>query len=110
MVSAPVIHPLPISIACPLDQLKIDQTIVRGIADEPNDAVLVKTIIVMANTLGLSVIAEGVETDAQLDILQLYGCPAFQGYLFGMPAPILEFERLLGHSETRDRQSTNLYQ
>ena len=79
----------------PLDQLKIDQSFVCDIASDPDDAIIVKTIIVMANALELDVIAEGVETKAQLELLKKYGCAAFQGYLFGKPVPLPEFEQLL---------------
>ncbi len=76
----------------PLDQLKIDQTFVRDITANTNDAAIVKTIVVMSETLGLNVIAEGVETQAQRDFLDIHGCHSFQGYLFGKPLPIAEFE------------------
>lgn len=79
----------------PLDQLKIDRTFVRDIAMDSSDAVIVKTIIAMGNTLELEVISEGVETEAQFEILKQYDCPAFQGYLFGKPQPIEAFERSL---------------
>jgi EAL domain-containing protein (putative c-di-GMP-specific phosphodiesterase class I) len=79
----------------PLDQLKIDQTFVRDISANTNDAAIVKTIVVMSETLGLKVIAEGVETQSQRDFLDLHGCHFFQGYLFGKPLPIDELEALL---------------
>jgi EAL domain-containing protein (putative c-di-GMP-specific phosphodiesterase class I) len=79
----------------PLDQIKIDQSFVRDITTDPNDASIVQTIIVMAGTLGLSVVAEGVETEVQREFLELRGCTHFQGYLFGRPVPIAQFEELL---------------
>ncbi len=82
----------------PLDQIKIDQSFVRDITTDPTDALMVKTIIDLARNFRLHVIAEGVETQAQLDFLQLHGCTAYQGYLFSKPVPIAQFETLL---ETR---------
>ena len=79
----------------PLDQLKIDQSFVRDITSDPNAAVLVQTIIDMAKNFRLSVIAEGVETEAQLAFLKQHGCVAYQGYLFSGPVPSDEFEALL---------------
>ena len=79
----------------PLDQLKIDQSFVRDVATDPNDAAIVQTIIVMAKSLGLDVIAEGVETEAQLAFLRAHDCPAFQGYLFSRPVALAQFEALL---------------
>jgi diguanylate cyclase (GGDEF)-like protein len=79
----------------PLDQLKIDQSFVRDIVSDPSDAVIVKTIIGMAHNLGLEVIAEGVETEAQRSLLLSYDCRVFQGYLFSRPLPLAEFEALL---------------
>lgn len=76
----------------PLDQLKIDQSFVRNIGVTPNDDVIVQTIIGMARTLGLDVIAEGVETEAQRAFLQRSGCYSFQGWLFGQPLPLAGFE------------------
>ncbi|MDE2429564.1 MAG: EAL domain-containing protein, partial [Burkholderiales bacterium] len=70
----------------PLDQLKIDQSFVRDILVDSNDAVITRTIIGLGQSLGLAVIAEGVETEAQRDFLRSQDCHAFQGYLFGKPA------------------------
>ncbi len=79
----------------PLDQIKIDRSFVLDITSDPNDAVIVQTIIAMTHALGLHVIAEGVETEAQRDFLDKHGCHAFQGYLFGKPVPVEQFEVLL---------------
>jgi len=76
----------------PLDQIKIDQSFVRDIVSDPNDAAIVQTIIAMTEALGLDVIAEGVETEVQRAFLDLRGCHAFQGYLFGMPMTVKQFK------------------
>lgn len=70
----------------PLTQLKIDQSFVRDILTDSSDAVIAHTIVALAHSLGLKVIAEGVETQAQRDALAEMGCNAYQGYLFGRPA------------------------
>jgi EAL domain-containing protein (putative c-di-GMP-specific phosphodiesterase class I) len=79
----------------PLDQLKIDQSFVRDLVSDNSDRAIVRTIIVMAHSLNLDVIAEGVETEEQRQLLVNKGCIHFQGYLFGKPVPIEQFEAVL---------------
>ncbi len=78
----------------PLDQLKIDLSFVRDILIDANDAVISQTILALAKSMDLNVIAEGVETQAQRDFLAQQGCLDFQGYLFGVAMPIEQFEAL----------------
>lgn len=82
----------------PLDQLKIDQSFVRDVLSDPNDAAIAKTIVTLGQSLGLAVIAEGVETQAQRDFLANAGCYAYQGYFFSKPLPEELFEQFLDHS------------
>ncbi|WP_066456495.1 bifunctional diguanylate cyclase/phosphodiesterase [Castellaniella caeni] len=79
----------------PLDQLKIDQSFVRDILTDPNDAAIARTIVALAVSLGMRVIAEGVETAAQRQCLERYHCRAWQGYLLSRPVPVAQFEALL---------------
>ncbi|MEW5967751.1 MAG: EAL domain-containing protein [Pseudomonadota bacterium] len=79
----------------PLDQVKIDQSFVRDVTVDPNDAAIVRAIMAMSRSLGLQVIAEGVETQAQRDFLRQNDCTAYQGFLFCKPIPIAEWDRLL---------------
>ncbi len=84
----------------PLCQLKIDQSFVREIDTESSDQAIVRTIIAMAQSMNLDVIAEGVETNSQLTYLRNYGCTNYQGYLFSKPLPIEEFEQALKYRVT----------
>jgi diguanylate cyclase (GGDEF)-like protein/PAS domain S-box-containing protein len=78
----------------PFDQLKIDRSFVSNIGVKTNDAIIIQTIIGMAKNLGIEVIAEGVETEAQYAFLTQHGCPAFQGYLFSRPVSKNRFQEL----------------
>ena len=79
----------------PLNQLKIDKSFVRDISTDPNDAIIVETMIDMSKHLGLTMIAEGVETAEQLAFLKSRGCTGFQGYYFSHPATADQFAELL---------------
>ena len=83
----------------PLDQLKIDQSFVHDIPDESNACVIVRTIIVLGQSLGLAVIAEGVETKGQRDFLAANGCSFYQGYLYSRPLPLKEFGAYVTHMQ-----------
>ncbi len=76
----------------PLDQLKIDRMFIKDILTDPNDAAIARTIIGLAQSLGLGVVAEGVETNAQRDLLARFGCHCYQGHLFCPALPISELE------------------
>jgi len=79
----------------PLDHIKIDQTFVRALDQNPNNAAIVETIINMGHNLNLKVIAEGVESKGELNVLKRMNCGEFQGYYFYKPLPITQFEALL---------------
>ncbi len=79
-----------------LDEIKIDRSFVRDVTTDPDDASLVETIITMAEHMGLEVVAEGVETEEQLDFLRERGCRLFQGYYFNRPMSAENFTGLLG--------------
>ncbi|MHA7878564.1 MAG: putative bifunctional diguanylate cyclase/phosphodiesterase [Saccharospirillum sp.] len=79
----------------PLRELKIDREFIRDLPEDSNDAVITQTILAMARTLSLEVVAEGVETEAQADFLQRHGCDVMQGYYYARPMPIDELDALL---------------
>lgn len=83
----------------PLDQLKIDRSFITNILTDPNDAAIAKMIMALADSMGLAVIAEGVETQAQREFLAGLGCLCYQGYLFSRPLPLEEFEALCHASD-----------
>ena len=79
----------------PIDELKIDRSFVQNIPDDKDDAAIANAIVLIAHTLGLTVVAEGVETEAQLEFLGGCGCDTYQGYLCSRPLPPEQFQRLL---------------
>ena len=82
----------------PIQLLKIDMSFIREMDRNPDDQTIVKTIIAMAHTLNIEVIAEGVERVEQLDLLKSFGCDLAQGFLFSKPVPAEEFTRLLAEN------------
>jgi EAL domain-containing protein (putative c-di-GMP-specific phosphodiesterase class I) len=79
----------------PVHRLKIDRSFVNGLPDEHDSATIVQSVMLLGQNLGKQMIAEGIENEAQRYFLQQLGCDEAQGYLFGMPMPLEEFERLL---------------
>jgi len=86
----------------PIDKLKIDRVFINEIASRPEDASIVRAIVSLAHSLSLKVVAEGVETPAQLSFLEAAGCDEYQGYHFSHPLPAGDFERLIRGSRARD--------
>jgi diguanylate cyclase (GGDEF)-like protein/PAS domain S-box-containing protein len=82
-----------------IDYLKIDRSFVNSLTENDSDKALVEAIIVMAHKLGIKTIAEGVETEAQRDMLLAFDCDYAQGYLYSRPVPVVEFERLLNQQK-----------
>ena len=86
----------------PIDKLKIDRVFINEIVSRPEDASIVRAIVSLAHSLRLKVVAEGVETPAQLDFLKTAGCDEYQGYHFSRPLPAADFERLIRKSHAND--------
>ena len=89
----------------PIDKLKIDRVFIDEIVSRPEDASIVRAIVFLAHSLRLKVVAEGVETNAQLDFLKTAGCDEYQGYHFSRPLPATDFERLIRGSHADDTLS-----
>jgi EAL domain-containing protein (putative c-di-GMP-specific phosphodiesterase class I) len=87
----------------PIDTVKIDQSFVRDLTVDPDDAAIVTAIVAMARSLGVDVVAEGVETEEQVAELKRLGCTRAQGYLFARPMPVPAVTRLLRSVQARER-------
>ena len=84
----------------PFDQIKIDKSFIEGILENRTDAFIVSSVLQLGHLIGINVIAEGIETSQQYDLLRSLGCTGFQGYLFGKPMPLAEFESHLKHKSS----------
>ena len=91
----------------PIDKLKIDRVFINEIVSSPEDASIVRAIVSLAHSLRLKVVAEGVETSAQLDFLKAAGCDEYQGYQFSHPLPAGDFERLIRGARAQDTPLTD---
>lgn len=91
----------------PLTRVKIDRSFVSAVSSDPREAHFTSAIVAMAKSLGLAVVAEGVESEAQADFLRTVGCDELQGYLFSRPVTAEEFTELLRRDAARDRSSTS---
>ena len=91
----------------PVQEIKVDRTFVQGIVDSPVDSAIVRAVIDLANAMGISAVAEGVETEDQLAGLRMLGCPVAQGFYFSQPLRAEEFDELLTRhfAPTTDLQS-----
>jgi len=85
----------------PFDRLKIDRAFVASLGASGNTAAIIQSIVTLGHALGMKVLAEGVENDAQRVLLRLAGCDEMQGYLFARPGPAAEIDRLLARETPR---------
>ncbi|MBS7349004.1 MAG: EAL domain-containing protein, partial [Comamonas sp.] len=92
----------------PIDVLKIDQSFIRDIPASADDMAISRAVIAMGQSMGMEVLAEGVETQQQLDFLRQHGCNAFQGYFYSRPLPAPAFEALLQQEAQRLEQAEQL--
>jgi EAL domain-containing protein (putative c-di-GMP-specific phosphodiesterase class I) len=92
----------------PVDAVKIDRSFVQGLGSSGNTAVIAKTIVTMAHTLGLKVTAEGVEHQCELDALAGYGCDEAQGFLLSVPLDVTLLSKFLARSEPVDGETSSM--